>query len=91
MRYVTAQSRSHGKWKNESSEDAEAKSFWDAFFNVFGITRRRVASFEKPVVKSDGKGGFIDLLWKGVLLVEHKSLGRDLIVPSIRPQTTSMG
>ncbi len=66
------------EWKNEASEDAEAKSFWDAFFNVFGITRRRVASFEKPVVKSDGKGGFIDLLWKGVLLVEHKSLGRDL-------------
>lgn len=65
-------------WEGESSEDAEAKSFWDAFFNVFGITRRRVASFESPVKKSDGKGGFIDLLWKGVLLVEHKSLGKDL-------------
>jgi hypothetical protein len=66
------------EWKEETSEDAEAKSFWDAFFNVFGITRRRIASFEKPVVKSDGKGGYIDLLWKGVLLVEHKSRGRDL-------------
>lgn len=66
------------EWEGESSEDAEAKSFWDAFFNVFGITRRRVASFESPVKKSDGKGGFIDLLWKGVLLVEHKSLGKDL-------------
>ena len=29
------------EWADESSEDAEAKSFWDAFFNVFGITRRR--------------------------------------------------
>jgi hypothetical protein len=66
------------EWKDESSEDAEAKSFWDAFFQVFGITRRRIASFEKPVVKSDGKGGFIDLLWKGMLLVEHKSRGLDL-------------
>jgi hypothetical protein len=66
------------EWKEEASEDSEAKSFWDAFFNVFGITRRRIASFEKPVVKSDGKGGFIDLLWKGVLLVEHKSRGRNL-------------
>lgn len=65
-------------WKDESSEDAEAKSFWDAFFHVFGITRRRVASFETPVTKSDGRGGFIDLLWKGILLVEHKSRGRDL-------------
>jgi hypothetical protein len=66
------------EWKDECSEDAEAKSFWDSFFLVFGITRRRVASFEQPVKKSDGKGGFIDLLWKGVLVVEHKSRGKDL-------------
>lgn len=65
-------------WADETSEDAEAKSFWDSFFNVFGITRRRVASFELPVKKDDGKGGFIDLLWRGVLLVEHKSRGKDL-------------
>ncbi len=66
------------EWADECSEDAEAKSFWDGFFNVFGITRRRVASFEAPVRKGDGQGGFIDLLWKGVLLVEHKSRGKDL-------------
>lgn len=66
------------EWEHESSEDAEAKSFWDDFFNVFGISRRRVAAFEKPVKKQDGKQGFIDLLWKGVILVEHKSKGRDL-------------
>lgn len=66
------------EWAGESSEDAEAKSFWDGFFNVFGITRRRVASFETPIKKGDGRGGFIDLLWKGTLLVEHKSLGKDL-------------
>ncbi len=66
------------EWSEECSEDAEAKSFWDAFFHVFGIHRRRVASFEVPVNKGDGRGGFIDLLWKGMLLVEHKSRGRDL-------------
>lgn len=66
------------EWADESSEDAEAKSFWDAFLAVFGVPRRRVASFEKPVKMSDGKGGYIDLLWKGVLLVEHKSRGKDL-------------
>ena len=66
------------EWANESSENGEGKSFWDGFFNVFGITRRRVASFEAPVKKADGHGGFIDLLWKGVLLVEHKSRGKDL-------------
>lgn len=66
------------EWEAESREDAEAKSFWDAFFNVFGITRRRIASFEEPVKKSDDKGGFIDLLWRGQLLVEHKSRGKSL-------------
>jgi len=43
------------EWKQESSEDAEAKSFWDAFFNIFGITRKRVASFEEPVKKLENK------------------------------------
>ena len=66
------------EWADELSEDAEAKSFWDAFFTVFGVPRRRVATFEQPVKKSDGHGGFIDLLWKGILLVEHKSRGKDL-------------
>ncbi|MDX2067301.1 MAG: DNA methyltransferase [Haliscomenobacter sp.] len=66
------------EWEKESSEDAEAKSFWDSFFDVFGISRRRVATFETPVKKADAKQGFIDLLWKGVILVEHKSRGKDL-------------
>lgn len=66
------------EWEHEAREDAEAKSFWDAFFNVFGITRRRIASFEEPVKKGDDKGGFIDLLWRGQLLVEHKSRGKSL-------------
>jgi len=66
------------EWAGESSEHAEAKSFWDGFFNVFGVTRRRVASFETRVKKIDGRDGFIDLLWKGVLLIEHKSHNHDL-------------
>ncbi|OHD14773.1 MAG: hypothetical protein A2086_14280 [Spirochaetes bacterium GWD1_27_9] len=66
------------EWKDESSEDAEAKSFWDGFFNIFGISRKRVASFEEPVKKLNNKTGFIDLFWKGMLLVEHKSRGKDL-------------
>ncbi len=66
------------EWKDEVSEDAEAKSFWDDFFNVFGISRRRVASFEQQVKKIDDKQGYIDLLWKGQMLIEHKSRGKDL-------------
>jgi len=66
------------EWKDETREHAEAKSFWDDFFNVFGVTRRRIATFEKPVKKINAKYGFIDLFWKGNLLVEHKSKGKDL-------------
>ncbi len=66
------------EWEDESSEDAEAKSFWDGWFRVFGISRRRVATFEQSVKKADHKQGFIDLLWKGTILVEHKSRGKSL-------------
>ena len=66
------------EWENEKAEHAEAKTFWDDFFNVFGIHRRRVATFEQRVTMDERKGGFIDLLWKGHLLVEHKSGGGDL-------------
>ena len=66
------------EWENETDESAESQSFINDFFNVFGITRRRVASFEKRIKKIDGKDGFIDMLWKGVILIEHKSRGKSL-------------
>ena len=66
------------EWENTSRERAEAQTFWNDFFDVFGITRRRVASFEEPVKKLGDARGSIDLLWKGTLLVEHKSKGKDL-------------
>lgn len=37
------------EWESEPREDADAKSFMDAFFYVFGITRRRISSFVEPV------------------------------------------
>lgn len=66
------------EWEDESRENAESQSFWNDFFQVFGVSRRRVATFEKPVEKLGDKKGSIDLLWKGVILVEHKSRGKDL-------------
>ena len=65
-------------WAGVSSEKAEAKTFWDEFFTVFGIKRRTVASFEAPVKKISGTWGYIDLFWKATLLVEHKSLDENL-------------
>jgi len=66
------------EWETETNEHAEAKSFWDDFFHIFGISRRRVATFEQIVKKQDNSTGYIDLLWKGVILIEHKSRGKDL-------------
>lgn len=66
-------------WKDETREEAEAKPFWEAFFAVFGVKRKAVASFEAPVKRvNTNRTGFIDLLWKGKLLAEHKSRGQSL-------------
>jgi len=66
------------EWKHAHYERDESQTFYNEFFEVFGVTRRRVASFEEPVKKLGDERGFIDLFWKGVLLVEQKSAGRNL-------------
>lgn len=65
-------------WATASNEDSEAKPFLIDFFEVFGVTNKRLASFEHAVKKYGGKQGFIDLFWPGVLLVEMKSRDKDL-------------
>lgn len=66
------------EWVDTSSEDADAKPFLVEFFNVFGITSKRVSTFEHRVKKLDDKDGYIDLLWKGTILIEMKSRGKNL-------------
>ena len=66
------------RWADASDEAGQAKPFWLDFFEIFGITDKRVTSFEHHVKKLGGRPGFIDLFWPGKLLVEHKSLGKNL-------------
>ena len=66
------------EWADAASEDSEAKPFWIAFFEIFGITNKRVATFEHAVKKYGGDQGYVDLFWPGVLLVEQKSRGKNL-------------
>lgn len=66
------------EWEGEGYEKGQTQLFYRDFFDVFGVPVRRVASFEEPVKNLGEKRGYIDLFWKGVLLVEQKSLGRDL-------------
>lgn len=66
------------EWAGEGYEKGQTQLFYRDFFDIFGIPVRRVASFEEPVKNLGDKRGYIDLFWKGVLLVEQKSLGRNL-------------
>ena len=66
------------RWKEARYERGETQTFYNEFFEIFGVSRRRVAAFEEPVKKLGGRQGFMDLFWKGTLLVEQKSAGRDL-------------
>ncbi len=65
-------------WSEDSLERAEAQTFWNEFFEVFGVSRRRVAVFEKQVELLGDERGRIDVFWKGTLICEHKSLGQSL-------------
>lgn len=66
------------EWQGTTNEEADAKPFLDAFFDVFGISRKKVGTFEHRVKKLTDADGYIDLLWKGVILIEMKSRDKDL-------------
>ena len=71
-------------WADAANEDSQGKPFWIDFFEIFGITDKRVATFEHAVKKLKGDkarfDGFVDLFWPGMLLVEQKSRGKNLDV-----------
>ncbi|MBI5654981.1 class I SAM-dependent DNA methyltransferase [Candidatus Uhrbacteria bacterium] len=66
------------EWVDAQKEASEKQTFWNEFFEIFGISRRKVATFEEGVRKYEGEHGSIDLLYPGKLIVEHKSAGKNL-------------
>ena len=66
------------EWQDAAYEKGETQSFYNDFFEIFGVRRSSVARYEQHVTKLDDSSGFIDLFWPGVLIVEQKSAGRDL-------------
>ena len=66
------------KYKEASDERSYSQMFWRDFFDIFGISLSDVAVFEQAVKKFDGSQGYIDCFWKGKLVIEHKSEGRNL-------------
>ena len=68
------------EWKGEGSERAEAQSFWNGFFAVFGIDRKRVAVFGKRVeIARSGRNPRAVRLapsWRGVRRAGHQRPGQ---------------
>jgi hypothetical protein len=60
-------------------EKAEAQTFMAEFLKIFGINRKKAALFEHEVRFGNGaERGYIDLFWKGHIIIEMKTPGKDL-------------
>jgi type I restriction-modification system DNA methylase subunit len=69
------------EWKDRAPnarEEADAQTFENEFFHIFGVERSKVAIFEQRVKVSQEADGYIDLFWKGHIIIEMKSPGKDL-------------
>ena len=69
------------KYEKSTNENAEKQLFYIDFFEIFGINKdefHNIINFEYPVTSISKTTKFIDVLWKGVILIEHKSVGKDL-------------
>jgi hypothetical protein len=70
------------KWKSFSDEKQHARGFWSEFFRTLcGVDDEEMAGieYEKKVKSSlSGNQEYIDVYWKNVALIEHKSAGENL-------------
>lgn len=65
-------------FKNATNEQQQASIFWTRFYECYGIRAEEATVYEQAVRKLDGGRGRIDSFIPGLLIVEHKSKGRDL-------------
>lgn len=63
---------------SDTDEKQHAQQFWRDFYACFGLAKSSASMFEARVVKIGGNKGYIDSFIPSLLLVEHKSLGKDL-------------
>lgn len=64
--------------ENDSDEKQHAQQFWRDFYACFGLSKSSASMFEARVAKINGKRGYMDSFIPSLLLVEQKSLNRDL-------------
>ncbi len=65
------------QWQNASSERADEKLFTAGFLACFGLQAHHYQR-EYAVKKQDGSTGYMDGFIPGLLIIEGKSLGKDL-------------
>ena len=92
------------KWRSAENEIRDYQSFWEDFFRYLcGVDDTKVAGieFQFPVKSAtSGNQNWIDVYWKNVAIIEHKSKGEDLdkaelqargylrsLAPGYRPRT----
>jgi hypothetical protein len=70
------------EYREAVSEKSLSQQFWRDFFHVFGVDSRRVSAYEQQVklTRAGDKvsNGWIDVFWRGKLLIEMKSTGQNL-------------
>jgi hypothetical protein len=69
------------EWREKAPtarEEADAQTFQTEFFHIFGVERSQVAIFEQKVKLLGDASGYIDLFWKGHIMIEMKSPGKDM-------------
>ena len=64
--------------QDDKYEKGESQLFWRDFFNIFGLSVKKIGIFEERAKTLKGNVGFIDYFWPGTLLIEQKSLGENL-------------
>ena len=92
------------KWRNAENEIQDYQSFWEDFFrHLCGVEDTKIAGieFQYPVKSAaSGHQNWVDVYWKNVAIIEHKSKGEDLdkaelqargylrsLAPGYRPRT----
>jgi N-6 DNA Methylase len=76
------------EYRDAQSEKSLSQQFWRDFFHVFGVDAKKVSSYEQQVTLTRAGAslgaadttsrGWIDVFWRGRLLIEMKSAGQNL-------------
>lgn len=81
---------------NLHREEAHAQTFIIKFLKVFSkevnlLQENSSGDFEVKVPLDDGHKGYIDFIWKGKILIEMKSRGKDLVDALKQAQNYALG